>query len=233
MRHCWTASDYYINCCWNVCFSSAHVQHGSWPVDHYRLAGGLKFHIVHAPGNITVPKKCHCTQTKKLLLHFKVRRLSQWFILAVLFSFTTFRCQPDLLQGFSAGLWVTGNRIIQTSWISLAQVHQHQNFWTEKSTEETIRPCTNKVKVTWPMSGQLKHLHLMIKELYCTNMLYTSPYKKAPPTKHKQILIMFLTPNSSNWCDMSCDLETVTSLKNGPTHSLLKEKTESKVLVSS
>lgn len=183
MRHCQTASDYYIDCCWHICFSSAHVQYSSWPVHHYRLAGELKFHIVHAPGNITVPKKCHCTQTKKLLLHLEVRRLSQWLSLAVLFSFTTFRCQPDLSQGFSAGLWVTGNRIIQTSWISLAQIHHHQNCWTKKSTEETIRPCTNKIKVTWPMLGQLKHLLLMIKELYCTNTLYASLYKKRSPNK--------------------------------------------------
>ena len=150
MRHCQTASDYYIDCCWNICFCSAHVQHWSWPVDHYSLAGGLKFHIVHAPGNITVPKKCNCTQTKKMLLHPKVRRLSQQLTLAVLFSFTTFRCQPDLWQGFSAGLWVTGNRIIQTSWISLAQVHHYQSCRTKK---ETIRPCTNKVKVIWPQDG--------------------------------------------------------------------------------
>lgn len=32
--------------------------------DQETTTGGLKFHIVHAPENSTVPKKCYCTQTK-------------------------------------------------------------------------------------------------------------------------------------------------------------------------
>lgn len=189
-RYCQTASDYCMDSCWNICISPAHVQHGSWPDDHERLAGGLKFQIVHTRGNITVPKKCYCIPKSED---------SQWLTPAVLFSFAASRCQPDLSQVFSAGLWVTGNTIIQISWISLAQLHHHQNCWTKKkSTEETKSPCTKQVKVTWATLGQSKHLHLMIKEPHCTTVLHISLHKKAPPRKYRQILIMFPTLNSSD-----------------------------------
>lgn len=66
MRHCQSASEYHTNCCWNICLHSAHVQRGAWATNHYKLTGGLQFPIVHICGNITVSKKCHCTQNKLL-----------------------------------------------------------------------------------------------------------------------------------------------------------------------
>lgn len=75
MRHCQSASEYHTNCCWNICLHSAHVQRGAWATNHYKLTGGLQFPIVQICGNITVSKKCHCTQNK-LLWYLKVRRLS-------------------------------------------------------------------------------------------------------------------------------------------------------------
>lgn len=65
MRHCQSTSEYYTDCCWTICLHSAHVQCGAWATEHYKLRGGLKLPIVHVPGNITVPKKCYCTQRKK------------------------------------------------------------------------------------------------------------------------------------------------------------------------
>lgn len=147
MRHCQSASEYHTNCCWNICLHSAHVQRGAWATNHYKLTGGLQFPIVQICGNITVSKKCHCTQNK-LLWYLEVRRLSDllWLYFSPLqHSDVSLTCHKASQLVFR----VTGNRIIQTSWVSLAQVHHHQNCWTKKkSTKETIKPCTNEVKVT-------------------------------------------------------------------------------------
>lgn len=104
MRYCQSASEYNTNCCWNICLHSAHIQSGAWATNHYKLTGGLKFPIVHVHGNFTVPEKCYCTQKNPNYCSISKSENSQWLTLAVLSSFTTFRCQPDLSQGFSAGL---------------------------------------------------------------------------------------------------------------------------------
>lgn len=125
-------------------------------------------------------------------------------------------------QGLSAGLWVTGKGISQTSWKHLGPSSSPLELLATNPQEKQIRPCTNKVKVTWSVSGQLKHLHLTIKELHSINVSHVSLVQNCQENTKKNPQWVS-DPNSSKRCKLPCYWETY-CLKQQQNTACPKEK---------